>query len=210
MRIVSKSEEDPGELSRRASEVMVTGEFVLSAAEQEELGLPSTICLRRRVSGSDPPVYELLQGVPADPGLRGIADMKLPELKELAARRGLKPGGSATRLDSWRKPLTDLASSGDQVDDWTPASRSVVQRLPVYLAFSSTDEPDPEAQVRRVLQASYERMLADPDLTGPVHDLEQQVSDRPQAEAQQLCQHIQERVPELTSVSAVPSPLAFG
>jgi hypothetical protein len=153
-------------------------------------------------------VYELLQAVPADAELRGITDMKLPELKELAARRGLEPNGSAIRLDSWRKPLTDLASSGDQVDDWTRASRSVIQRLPVYLAFSSTDEPDPEAQVRKVLQASYERMLADPDLTGPVHDLEQQVSDRLQAEAQQLCRHIQERVPELTSVSAVPS-LAF-
>jgi hypothetical protein len=58
------------------------------------------------------------------------------------------------------------------------------------------------------LQASFERMLADPDLTGPVHDLEQQVSDRLQVEAQQLCQHIQQRVPELTSVSAIPS-LAF-
>ena len=84
----------------------------------------------------------------------------------------------------------------------------MIQRLPVYLEFSSTDEPDPEAQVRRVLQASFERMLADPDLTGPVHHLEQQVSDRLQVEAQQLCQHIQQRVPELTSVSAIPS-LAF-
>lgn len=200
--------QEPGEFSRRAPEIIATGKFTLSTAEQEEVGLPPTIQLRRRASGSDAPVYELLQAVPADPELRGIADMKLLELKQLAIGRGIEPEGPANRLESWRKPLTDLASSGDHVDDWTRASRSVIQRLPVYLAFSSTDEPDPEAQVRKVLQASYERMLADPDLIGPVHDLEQKVSDRLQAEAQQLCRHIQERVPELTSVSAVPS-LAF-
>jgi hypothetical protein len=59
-------------------------------------------------------------------------------------------------------------------------------------------------QVRKVLQVAYDRMLADPDLIGPVRDLEKQITNGLQAEAEQLCKHIQKHVPELTSVSAVP------
>lgn len=194
-----------GERARRAPQVIVTGEFRLSKTEQEELGLPAAISLRRRTSDNDSPVYEILRRAPADETLRGIEEMKLADLKALAACRGVSADGPATKLESWRKPLMALASSDEQVDDWTRASRAIIDCLPVFLVFSSTDVPDPESQIRTVLQASYERMLDDPQLVQPVRELEDQITVKLQAEAQQLCAHIQQRVPELTSVSAIPS-----
>jgi Overcoming lysogenization defect protein-like, TOPRIM domain len=98
-----------------------------------------------------------------------------------------------------------LASAGPSVEDWTLASRDVIARLPVFLSFSSKAEPDPEAEVRSVLQASYQRMLEDVELVGPVRQLEGEIISRLCVEAEQLCTHIRQRVPELTSVSAIPA-----
>jgi hypothetical protein len=190
---------------RRAAEVIVTGEFRLSAAEQEDLGLPETIHLRRRAAAGEAPVYEVLQEVPKDEELRGIDAMKIQELRALAASRAVEADGPATMLESWRRPVRALASAGPQVEDWTRASRDAIARLPVFLSFSSREEPDPEAEVRSVLQASYQRMLEDAELVGPVRELEGEIISRLRAEAEQLCAHIRQRVPELTSVSAIPA-----
>lgn len=190
---------------RRAAEVIVTGQFRLSTAEQEDLGLPESIHLRRRAAATEAPVYEVLQEVPKDEELRGIGAMKIQELRTLAASRMVEADGPATMLESWRKPLQALASAGPLVEDWTLASREVIGCLPVFLSFSSKEEPDPEAEVRLVLQASYQRMLEDVELVGPVRELEGEIVSRLCAEAEQLCAHIRQRVPELTSVSAIPT-----
>jgi putative ATP-dependent endonuclease of the OLD family len=201
----SMDSSEAADLARRASDTVVTGHFKLSDVEQQTLQLPSRIQLRKRATGTGRAAHELLQLVSEDPELRGISAMKLPELKMLASRRDVVPSGSAVKLDSWRNPLLELAASGPQIEDWALAPRAAAERLPIFLSFSSTDEPDPEAQVRKVLQAAYERMLTDPELIGPVLKLEEQISIRLQTEAEQLCKHIQQHVPELTSVSAVPS-----
>ncbi len=153
-----KDDSGTSELCRRAPEVVVTGEFFLSATEQEDLDLPEKIRLRRKAIGTDAPLYEVLLRVPANKELRRIEEMRLADLKELAVSRQVDPGGPANLLESWRKPLRALALSGAQVDDWTHASREIIDRLPTLLTFSSMDEPDPEAQVREVLQTSYRHM----------------------------------------------------
>ena len=189
----------------RAAEVEVTGEFFLSEGEQEELGLPEMILLRRKAVSAEAPIYEVLKQVPKDEDLRGIDEMKMQDLKALAANREIEPDGPANMSESWRKPLRELASTAVQVDDWTHAPRELIDHLPIFLSFSSRDEPDPEAEVRSVLQASYRRMLEDTELVGPVRELEEKIISRLQAEAEQLCAHIRRRVPELTSVSAIPA-----
>lgn len=196
---------ETAELARRASDTSVTGYFSLSDVEQKELQLPAHIQLRRRAASGGRAVYELQQAICVDIELRGIADMKLPELKVLASKKNVDPQGPRTHSDSWRTPLLRLAAEDQQVDDWAAAPKAVTDKLPLFLSFSSTEEPDPEPQVRKVLQAVFKRLLEDPDLIGPVRELEKQVSARLQTEATQLCEHIQKRVPELTSVTAVPS-----
>lgn len=189
----------------RVAEVAVTGDFSLTAAEQAMLGLPDTVRIRRSVNGTERPVYHVYQQVPADEELRGIRNMGIRDVRALAARRGVSPDGDGRELESWQKPLCELAAAGSQTFDWTPAPREVTDRLPSFLLFSSRDEPDPEYQVKSVLHATYKRLLDDTELVKPVRELEAEIRDRLQAEAEQLCAHIRERVPELTSVSAIPN-----
>jgi hypothetical protein len=195
---------DTGEISRVA-EVVVTGEFSLSTAEQEELELPPAIRLRRRAVSGNVPIFEVYMSVPKDEALRGINAMKIQDLRALATDRGIEPEGRRTETESWRKPLRELAAAVVQSYEWSPVARDVISRLPVFLSFSSRDEPDPEAQVRSVLQATYKRLLDDSELIKPVRDLEDAIKGKLQAEAEQLCAHIRQRVPELTSISAIPS-----
>jgi hypothetical protein len=143
--------------------------------------------------------------VPEDEALRGIEDMRIQDLRTLAASRGVEPEGNRAESETWRRPLRELATVGPQAFDWIPASRDVTDRLPVFLSFSSRDEPDPEAQVRSVLHATYKRLLDDTELVRPVRELEEVIKGKLQVEAEQLCAHIRERVPELTSISAIPS-----
>jgi hypothetical protein len=189
----------------RIDEVSVTGEFSLSAVEQEHFGLPEVIRLRRKVHGSERPVYEVHRQVPVDEELRGIDNMNVRELRELAVSRGVDPEGDGRASESWYKPLSVLAAAGPQIHDWVPASPKIIDQLPTFLLFSSRDEPEPESQVRSVLHATYKRLLDDTELVKPVRELEETIKDKLQAEAEQLCAHIQVRVPELTSVSAIPS-----
>jgi putative ATP-dependent endonuclease of the OLD family len=189
---------------RRASEVVVTGEFILAEAEQKELDLPEIIQLRRRMQVDGLSVYEIMRDVPVNKDLRGIENMKLADLKDLAANLGIAAAGPATRLDSWREPLVEFVERQEKVQDWVAAPRDIASYLPLFLSFSSMDEPDPESQIREVLRASYQRMLEDPEFSGKARDLEAEVGNRLQAEALQLCEHIQRQVPELTKVSAIP------
>jgi putative ATP-dependent endonuclease of the OLD family len=199
----SRGAQDSAELPRVA-EVVVTGDFSLSSSEQEDLGLPRRIRLRRRVTSADAPVFEIYMEIPEDKALRGIEDMRIQDLRTLAADRGVDPEGKRTESEAWRRPLRELAAVGPQTLDWISASRDVIDRLPVFLSFSSRDEPDPEAQVRSVLHAAYKRLLDDTELVRPVRELEEVIKGKLQVEAEQLCAHIRERVPELTSISAIP------
>jgi len=189
----------------RVSEVIVTGEFSLSPAEQEALGLAATIRLRRKVVYGEFPVYELYGEVPEEEELRGISDMRMQDLRTLATRYSIEPEGKKNESETWRRALSDFAATRLQTYAWSTAARSVTDRLPLFLSFSSRDEPDPEAQIRSVLQATYKRMLDDTELVKPVRELEETIKSKLQVEAEQLCAHIRERVPELTSVTAIPN-----
>jgi energy-coupling factor transporter ATP-binding protein EcfA2 len=188
----------------RVPEIVVTGNFSLSPTEQINLDLPAKIQLRRRV-GAESPIYEIHIFVPQDVSLRGIENMRIQELRDLAAERGLEPEGKRNELESWRAPLRALAATEPKTYDWIPVSRDVIDHLPIFLSFSSREEPDPEAQVRSVLQATYKRLLDDTELIKPVRELEDEIKKKLQAEAEELCSHIKQRIPELTSISAIPS-----
>jgi hypothetical protein len=72
------------------------------------------------------------------------------------------------------------------------------------MIFSSTEEPDPEGQIRSALHAAYRELLADNELIGPVRKVETEVQKRLEDHADQLCEHVRERCPELSQIQVKP------
>jgi len=180
----------------RAAKIVVTGSF--SEARNGALQL------RRSIEPNASPRYEQLLEVPVDPELRDLETLKLDELKALCAARGLEAAGKASAKVSWLEPLNQLAARADQVEEWVEAPRDLLAKLPRFVPFSSTEEPDPELQIRSALKVAFEQALDDASLTGPVREAEVQVRERLCEEASDLCEHIQERCPELNGIAVVP------
>lgn len=179
----------------RAARIIVTGHF-------SDDGEP--LLLRRVVEPDTEARYEQHLQVPAQEDLRGLESLKLEELKALCATRDLKPEGKANSKSSWLAPLLALAEQDPKVEAWMEAPRDLIRRLPRFVHFSSTEEPDPELQIRTALKVAFDQALDDTSLIGPVREAEEKVRDRVSEEAGDLCEHIQQRCPELSAIRVVP------
>ena len=179
----------------RAARIVVTGHF-------EDDGEP--LHLRRTIEPGSQPRYEQLLAVPAQSDLRGLESLKLEELKSRCADRRIQPNGKASAKASWLDPLIELAKNDEQVEEWVEASSELPKRLPRFVGFSSTEEPDPEQQIRSALKVAFDQALDDHSLTGPVREAENRVRKHLSEEANDLCDHIQERCPELSKITVVP------
>jgi putative ATP-dependent endonuclease of the OLD family len=179
----------------RAAKIVVTGLF----EEDGEL-----LHIRRAIEPGLQPRYEQFLTVPTQTDLRGLESLKLEELKDRCAARGVEPNGKASAKASWLDPLRELAEKDDQVEEWVDASSELPKRLPRFVGFSSTEEPDPEQQIRSALKVAFDHALDDHSLTGPVREAENRVRQRLSEEASDLCDHIQERCPELSKITVVP------
>lgn len=185
-------------------EIVVSGAFALVDWEQETLGLPRIVHVRRCAGRELTPIYQLCATVPADRRLRDFESMKLDDLKAVAGEFGVVAVGPANQLESWRTPLRALASEAPTVQDWVSAPKSVIDALPEFLSFSSTAEPDPQIEIREALSTSFDKHIEDPNLAGKVRDVENALRDRLLEDARQLKLHIERRCPDLKSVSVVP------
>jgi putative ATP-dependent endonuclease of OLD family len=188
----------------RATEIVVEGGFTLSGEDLQQFGPGDRMRLRRRASESEAGTYEVYTSLPVDPRLRSLGDLKLPKLRALAQELGVEPIGKKSARGSWLDPLQKLASEGDWDDSWAAAPRELVLRLPSFVIFSSTDEPDPEAQIRNALQTAYRELLEDDDLVGPVREVEAAAQGRLSDRADDLCSHVQDRCPELSRIEVKP------
>jgi hypothetical protein len=72
------------------------------------------------------------------------------------------------------------------------------------MLFSSTDEPDPEGQIHSALRTAFKDLLDDPQLVGPVREVESAVQEQLAEKAKELCDHVAERCPELESIAVAP------
>ncbi len=186
---------------------VVTGRFQLAASEREELGTEaSTLHIRRVAEDGAATRCEVLRSVPADPDLQDLDDtLPLAELQARAARLGVQAEGRTNAKRSYLLPLQRMAQTAAHVDKWVTAPRAIVDRLPRYLGFSSTREPDPEREIQVALKAAFAQLLEDEELVGPVRRVEQDIRTRLEGEAAGLCAHIRSRCPELTEIQVVPS-----
>jgi putative ATP-dependent endonuclease of the OLD family len=202
---VRKANDDSERDEGRADQcVKVVGIFRANKSEQDALDVQDTVKVRRRVSPNTAPVHEILRQVPEDPQLRGLAEIRLADLKALCHDFGISPVGPGTRRDSWYEPLRAYADSCDQVEEWDSAPRNLIAALPDFLLFYSTAEPDPRAEAQEALSASFDRHIADPELAGQMKKVELQLTERLTADAEKLRDHIRSRCPGLNDVVVQP------
>lgn len=202
------TDEPPGGVddTGRFAEACVVGRFSLSSSDQQELGLPSEVLLRRRCGSGTRTLYEVRMTVPADERLRDLtSDLRLDDLRARAVALGIEAEGAANAKASFLTPLRRLADASSKTEDWVPAPAGLVERLPRLLSFSSSREPNPEAEIATALRGEYTRIVEDPDLVGVLSDIERDVRQRLQEEADDLKGHIRNRVPELADIDIVPS-----
>lgn len=204
-----REDEDPScglDGERHYNELCVTGRFSLDPDEQQSLGLPAEIELHRRVGATIPATYEILVSVPGDPRLRDLDDnMSLEELRRRAAELTVGPEGRANAKASYIGPLRRRAAEAPMVVEWIRPAPRVIERLPRFVEFASTEAPDPEREIRSSLAAVFQSLIEDEDIVGPVRKVENQLRDRLTIEAQALRDHIKMRCPELSEIDVVPS-----
>jgi putative ATP-dependent endonuclease of the OLD family len=193
-----------GTKSLLADEIVVEGRFFLSATDAERFGLADQISLRRVLTRQGAARYEILAKQPVDHRLRQLDDRKIADLQQLAGELGLEPSGKRSARDSWLDPLNAYAGTQAWEEAWTPVSRDLLDRLPTIMMFSSTEEPDPESQIRNALHTAYRELLNDSELIGPVRQVESKVQKQLEARADELCKHVRERCPELSEIRVKP------
>lgn len=186
-------------------ETAVTGVFELSDGEREQCGIPDIQVRIRRVRREDEfDAYELFATVPEDPRLRGLVDRNTNELRDRAHELDVEPTGDGRQRDSWFEPLQAMAAEASTTQTWLPAPEALVERLPQYVRFSSTDEPDLKAEIQAALRGVFRKLLDDSELVTPVRDTERELQLRLREAAEDLCGHIQRRCPDLAEVRTTP------
>jgi putative ATP-dependent endonuclease of OLD family len=184
--------------------IEVLGEFILGDTDIDALGLEERVLLRRVADANGGSKYELRQEAPVDSRFRDMDSFKLRQLVDLAEASNIAPDGPRGTKASWLGPLKGYAADLPHEEAWVSAPSGLVARLPRIMLFSSTAEPDPEGQIRSALKAAFTELLDDPDLVGPVRDVEASVQGRLAAKANDLCTHVAERCPELSSIDVLP------
>ncbi|MFF9178964.1 ATP-dependent endonuclease [Streptomyces sp. NPDC014793] len=99
--------------------------------------------------------------------------------------------------------LNDYAATASQVEQWQPLVKELQERLPRLLLFGGRDE-SPDAAVRTALNSCYETYLEDETLQGRVREIEAEVTQHLEKEADSLCQHIRRHCGEFVRVLVKP------
>jgi len=188
----------------RSETVVVEGRLALGEQDAADLGLDRTVTLRRVADTSGAVRHETLGARPVDERLRDVEARKVTELKALGGELGIEPSGPANQREAWLVPLRAHVAQQPHEEAWIPAGRELVARLPILMPFSSTAEPDPEAQIRGALHSAYKELLDDEELVGPVRAVEDTVQTRLAQRADELCHHVAARCPELDRITVRP------
>lgn len=194
-------EQAEGVKGSRCTETWVEGEFTLDTAEQSSSGLPATVRIRRISQGGEPARWEHFGSQPADSRLHNLGRLLKDELAELVAEFDLAPAGSLK--SDLLNALTTYAAAAPQVQQWQPLPKDLEARLPRLLDFGGKDE-SPDDAVRTALNNCYETHLEDENLQGRVREIEAEITQRLEKEADSLCRHIRQHCSEFVGVEVKP------
>ncbi|MFE7277424.1 ATP-dependent endonuclease [Streptomyces sp. NPDC057623] len=195
-------QQDEGVKGQRCAETWVEGVFRLDTAEQAAAApLPAEVRIRRRSRVGEAACWEFFGSQPADSRLQGLGRLMKKDLTELVAEFGLVPSG--TLKDDLLAALAAHAATVPQTDQWQPLPKDLETRLPRLLAFGGKDE-SPDDAVRTALSSCYETHLEDETLQGQVREIEKEITQRLEKEADSLCRHIRQHCREFVGVEVKP------
>jgi putative ATP-dependent endonuclease of OLD family len=190
----------------RCAMTVVTGTFELDPWEQETFDLPSHVRLRRWCDEDLASRLEVLGPQPDDERLRDLSAYLVPGLKKLMAELGLKAAsGRRADLEAALRAYAAKHSSGE---GWLSAPAGLDKRLPRLLPFDGKSA-HPDEAVKTALSGRFRTHMEDPQLSGRLHELEDEVKEKLRVDAKSLCDHIQTRCPDLKEVSVDPE-VSFG
>ncbi|MGW6581102.1 ATP-dependent nuclease [Streptomyces globisporus] len=190
-----------GATGRRCDQTWVEGSFTLDEAERAPAELPGTIRIRRIARAGEPACWEYFGQQPADTRLRGLDRLLKQPLADLVAEFGLSPASSLK--DDLLAAVTAYARTAPQIEQWQPLPKTLETRLPRLLMFGGKDER-PDDAVRTALNSCYETHLEDEALQGQVRQIEAEITQRLEKEADSLCQHIRRHCSEFVGVQVRP------
>lgn len=182
------------------AEVRVTGRFSLAQSESQQLGLGREARIRR-VLRSSKAMYEYQTVVCSDPALRELETKSLGDLKLLAAQLSINCPGHAGRRATYLEPLCSYAQSLPSELSWVAPPADLLLLLPTLIVFN---DDDPEAAIRQALMGVYRSTLQEEELVNQLASVEDRISDALRNEADNLCEHLQTRCPELSSIRIEP------
>lgn len=194
-------EQGEGVKGQRCAETWVEGVFRLDASEQAATGLAAEARIRRRAHAGEAARWEFFGRRPADSRLHGLDQLLKKDLASLVDEFGLHPAGALK--DDLLAALTAHAATVPQVEQWQQLPKDLEARLPRLLPFGGKDE-SPDDAVRTALNSCYENHLEDETLQGRVREIEKEVTQRLEKEADSLCQHIRQHCGEFVGVEVRP------
>ncbi|MFC9680830.1 ATP-dependent endonuclease [Streptomyces sp. NPDC056948] len=194
-------EQAEGAVGGRCAQTWVEGVFTLDAGEQAAVALPAMVRIRRIAEGGQAARWEYFGSRPADSRLHDLGRLLKGELNELVTEFDLAPAGPLK--DDLLQALAAHAASAPQVEQWQPLPKELQQRLPRLLSFGGRDE-SPDDAVRTALSSCYETFLEDETLQGRVREIEVEITQRLEKEADSLCQHIRQHCGEFVGVQVKP------
>ncbi|MFE5593330.1 ATP-dependent endonuclease [Streptomyces sp. NPDC056549] len=186
---------------RRCAETWVEGQFRLDTEEQERGSLGEHVRIRRRSRLGEAACLEYFGSRPADPKLRDLSQLLKPVLAKLVTEYGLSPAG--TLKEDLLAELTAHAKTLPQEQGWQPLPKALEERLPRLLSFGGKHE-SPDAAVHTALNSSYKTHLEDETLQGRVREIEEEINQRLEKEADSLCRHIRQHCGEYVNVNVKP------
>ncbi|MFF1263562.1 ATP-dependent endonuclease [Streptomyces sp. NPDC058321] len=190
-----------GAAGGRCPQTWAEGVFTLDSGEQAATGLAQTVRIRRIAEEGQTARWEYFGSRPADNRLHDVGRLLKGELAELVAEFSLSPAGALK--EDLAQALAAYAATAPQVEQWQPLMKELQERLPRLLSFGGKDE-SPDAAVRTALNNCYETYLEDETLQGRVREIEAEVTQRLEKEADSLCQHIRQHCREFVGVQVKP------
>ncbi|MCP2099560.1 putative ATP-dependent endonuclease of the OLD family, contains P-loop ATPase and TOPRIM domains [Actinosynnema pretiosum] len=191
-----------GESGGGRAAIDVSGRFLLDEWEQEQFSLPAEIELRRIMETDQDARYEVWGPIPDDEDLRDLAQLKVPDLKELARRHNLRPKHPGNKPELL-VALQEYAREHSSGEGWTGAPPNLTDRLPRVVAFTGKTL-DPEAAVAEILGQQLKGYLQEESTRKQIEVLEDDAQDWLVAQAQPLVDHITRRCKDITEVTVKP------
>lgn len=186
----------------RVAETYVSGTFGLDKEEVSAFGT-SPLQVRRIARSDAKPLLEVLRSVPEDTRLRDLETLTVPQLEDRLKTLGLDV--TKARKADYLERLVTAAVAAPQVVEWVTADTTIGKALPAGRRFDATSAVDAEVAIKDTLTTAYKSHLDSDSLQGSVRKIEEDLEKRLVKDADEIRQHIMDKVRDIGNVQIKPS-----